>query len=47
MPTPPQVWDDRLAKLADLGANAVEIYVPWNMHEPYQGKFTFEGRAVR
>lgn len=40
----PQHWADRLDKLAALGANAVELYVPWNLHEPYKGRFDFTGR---
>lgn len=39
----PQYWRDRLEKLRDLGANTVETYVAWNMHEPERGKFCFEG----
>ena len=39
----PQYWKDRLEKLKAMGCNTVETYVPWNMHEPYQGSFCFEG----
>ena len=39
----PEVWEDRLRKLSELGANAVEIYVPWNYHEQYQGEYDFSG----
>lgn len=39
----PEYWRDRLEKLKAMGANTVETYVPWNMHEPQKGKFVFEG----
>lgn len=39
----PQYWKDRLEKLKAMGCNTVETYVPWNMHEPYEGNFCFEG----
>jgi beta-galactosidase GanA len=34
----PDLWNDRLQRIRALGLNAVQIYVPWNMHEPTQGK---------
>ena len=39
----PQYWRDRLEKLRAMGCNTVETYIPWNMHEPKKGCFTFEG----
>ena len=39
----PEYWRDRLEKLKAMGANTVETYVPWNMHEPQKGKFVFKG----
>lgn len=39
----PQYWKDRLTKLRAMGCNTVETYIPWNMHEPKEGQFTFEG----
>ena len=33
----PEYWKDRLEKLKAMGCNTVETYVPWNMHEPYEG----------
>ncbi len=41
--TVPEYWRDRLEKLKAMGANTVETYVPWNMHEPKKGEFHFEG----
>lgn len=28
-----------------LGLNTIQTYVPWNLHEPQPGKWTFEGIA--
>ncbi|MEG1311407.1 MAG: beta-galactosidase [Romboutsia sp.] len=39
----PEYWVDRLEKLKALGCNTVETYIPWNLHEPKEGLFEFEG----
>ena len=39
----PAYWHDRLAKLAACGLNTVETYVPWNLHEPKKGQYSFDG----
>ena len=39
----PEYWRDRLEKLKAMGCNAVETYIPWNMHEPRKGEFCFDG----
>ncbi|MBM7600022.1 beta-galactosidase [Virgibacillus halotolerans] len=41
----PEYWEDRLLKLKACGFNCVEIYIPWNLHEPKEGKFNFSGIA--
>ncbi|MBP1966579.1 glycoside hydrolase family 35 protein [Paenibacillus aceris] len=41
----PEYWRDRLQKLKACGFNTVETYVAWNMHEPKEGVFHFEGMA--
>ena len=41
----PECWRDRLEKLRACGLNTVATYVPWNLHEPSEGKFDFDGRA--
>lgn len=41
----PEYWEDRLRKLRACGFNAVETYVAWNIHEPQEGRFRFEGMA--
>jgi beta-galactosidase len=34
-------WDMLLEKLASLGCNSISTFVPWNLHEPEEGKFDF------
>ncbi|MCH1624157.1 glycoside hydrolase family 35 protein [Ferdinandcohnia quinoae] len=41
----PEYWEDRLLKLKACGFNTVETYIPWNLHEPHEGKFHFSGIA--
>lgn len=41
----PEYWEDRLLKLKACGFQTVETYVPWNLHEPEEGKFHFTGMA--
>lgn len=41
----PEYWKDRLQKLKACGFNTVETYVAWNLHEPKEGQFNFEGIA--
>ncbi|MEH7251522.1 beta-galactosidase [Neobacillus niacini] len=43
--TVPEYWEDRLIKLRECGFNTVETYVAWNLHEPEEGQFVFEGIA--
>ncbi|XP_023018455.2 beta-galactosidase-1-like protein 2 [Leptinotarsa decemlineata] len=38
---PSEYWRDRLKKIRAAGLNAVETYVPWNLHEPQPGKYDF------
>jgi beta-galactosidase len=40
----PAQWEDSLYNLKALGANTVETYIPWNIHEPMEGVYDFEGR---
>ncbi|MFD2307159.1 glycoside hydrolase family 35 protein [Enterococcus termitis] len=39
----PGQWEDSLYNLKALGANTVETYIPWNLHEPSEGVYDFEG----
>lgn len=34
----PTLWNDRLQRYRAAGLNAAQIYIPWNFHEPTQGK---------
>lgn len=36
--TPNELWEDRLIKMRRSGANLVTTYIPWNWHEPLEGK---------
>ncbi|KAM6169237.1 beta-galactosidase [Rhynchocyon petersi] len=36
-------WKDRLLKMRMAGLNAIQMYVPWNFHEPQPGKYQFSG----
>jgi beta-galactosidase len=37
--------EDRLPKLKACGFNTVEAYISWNLHEPEEGAFCFDGLA--
>lgn len=39
----PDRWEDTFKKLANAGINTVETYIAWNMHEPEQGDYRFDG----
>ncbi|WP_282767716.1 glycoside hydrolase family 35 protein [Coprobacillus cateniformis] len=39
----PKHWEDSLYNLKALGFNTVETYIPWNLHEPKEGEFDFQG----
>ncbi|WP_409348112.1 glycoside hydrolase family 35 protein [Paenibacillus gyeongsangnamensis] len=41
----PEYWEDRLLKLKACGFNTVETYIPWNLHEPRENVFHFDGFA--
>ncbi len=40
---PREYWRDRLLKLRECGFNTVETYTCWNLHEPRENEFNFEG----
>ncbi|XP_053554161.1 beta-galactosidase [Bombina bombina] len=40
---PAEYWRDRLMKMYMTGLNAIQVYVPWNMHEPLPGVYDFKG----
>lgn len=39
----PDLWEDRLARLAAMGLNTIETYVAWNFHSPAPGSYDFTG----
>jgi beta-galactosidase len=39
----PDQWADRLERVAAMGLNTVDTYVPWNFHEPRPGRHRFTG----
>ncbi|NWY60514.1 BGAL galactosidase, partial [Chionis minor] len=40
---PRPAWRDRLLKMYMSGLSAVQVYVPWNYHEPLPGVYDFVG----
>jgi len=43
--TLPQGWERRLHLMKDFGLTAVTTYVAWNLHEPREGEYRFDGIA--
>ncbi len=41
----PEYWEPLLQKFRAAGLNCVESYVAWNLHEPKEGVYNFEGIA--
>jgi beta-galactosidase len=39
----PEQWEDRLRRVRHLGLNTVDVYVPWNVHQPSRDGFDFAG----
>ena len=40
---PREYWEDRLLKLKACGFNTVETYIAWNMHQPTEDEFIYDG----
>ncbi|PKA46168.1 Beta-galactosidase 11 [Apostasia shenzhenica] len=40
----PDMWPDIMDKAKKGGINLIQTYVFWNVHEPVQGQYDFEGR---
>ena len=38
---PRELWQDRLRRIRSGGFNAIQFVIPWNIHEPFHGKFDF------
>lgn len=41
--TPHALWEDRIVKMKRSGANLVTTYIPWNWHEPREGRMRWTG----
>ncbi|KAK4477230.1 hypothetical protein RD792_016444 [Penstemon davidsonii] len=41
--SPPEMWPDIIRKAKEGGLNLIQTYIFWNIHEPVQGQFNFEG----
>nr|WP_062074399.1 beta-galactosidase family protein [Demequina lutea] len=39
----PSLWEDRIRQARLMGLNAIETYVAWNVHEPDEGAWGFDG----
>lgn len=42
---PRDVWDAMLDEYRRDGINTIDLYIPWNWHEPKQGEFDFDGHT--
>ena len=42
---PPERWRDDMLAMRRLGANTLDLYIPWNWHEIADGTFDFDGHT--
>jgi hypothetical protein len=42
---PTDQWRTAMLAMRDMGANTLDLYVPWNWHELADGSFDFDGRT--
>ena len=40
---PRDQWEHMLERYRSLGVNTIDIYIPWNWHEPKEGALDFDG----
>ncbi|WP_178019100.1 beta-galactosidase [uncultured Paenibacillus sp.] len=40
---PPELWQERLEQVKEAGYNCIDVYFPWNFHEPQEGTWDFTG----
>ncbi|WP_194843394.1 beta-galactosidase [Paenibacillus sp. B01] len=40
---PRALWRERMLQLKAFGYNAIDVYFPWNYHEPEEGQWDFAG----
>lgn len=43
--TPRDQWEHLLDRYKRLGINTIDIYIPWNWHEPKEGELDFDGHT--
>lgn len=43
--TPRDQWETLLDRYSALGINTIDLYIPWNWHEPKEGEFDFDGHT--
>ena len=42
---PRDQWAKMLSRYKALGINTIDIYIPWNWHEPREGQLDFDGHS--
>jgi hypothetical protein len=42
---PRDLWEPMLTRYRSLGINTIDIYIPWNWHEPSEGELDFDGHT--
>ena len=42
---PRDLWNPALDRYRNLGINTIDLYIPWNWHQPREGEFDFEGKT--
>ena len=42
---PRDLWERLLDRYRSPGINTIDIYIPWNWHEPREGEFDFDGHT--
>ena len=42
---PRERWREAMLRMREIGANTIDLYVPWNWHETADGAFDFDGHT--
>jgi hypothetical protein len=42
---PRDLWETTLDRYRSLGINTLDLYIPWNWHEPKEGELDFDGHS--
>ncbi|HUJ31820.1 MAG TPA: beta-galactosidase [Candidatus Acidoferrum sp.] len=42
---PRDLWEPMLDRYRSLGINTLDLYIPWNWHEPKEGELDFDGHT--